>query len=415
MRRLCAAWARSPNSFSAPSPSPARPRPPATVPARLPRCRQPWLSDRLPTRQPPCTPAPSSCIRVQQLPGGLHRSCAAPRQRSWRWRRGACPRPLGAGSGGRCGGLLHARGVHTWRPHARRLHRPHRHHRPGATDLRRAGASGHGGVAHGCMELPAGQRAQRATASLAPQGSPTAAPAAALPQPSQCWQRTHHPSWLPILQVACQPARLVLRKSPGACVHAHQSASAWVGQECKHTGAAGFADRKLVGGGKRVVPLEKEGHGAPPGPARPPPPPVVPECQADDNCKTAACRCPAGAPLCSDSGACVAAESRPVVRWRQPGQVLSPNAAADCRWPAALPASSSSRCLRASPSPTCLSPSRRTGLLHSAVWRLHSGDFWPAAAAALHRGRAHRRIGAVGHTVRCPPIQEAAGWGLACG
>jgi hypothetical protein len=51
-------------------------------------------------------------------------------------------------------------------------------------------------------------------------------------------------------QVVCDPAKLVLTKSPGSCTHKYISASAWVGKECK---LSGEPRRRLLrpGGGGR--------------------------------------------------------------------------------------------------------------------------------------------------------------------
>ncbi|KAL4853152.1 hypothetical protein ACK3TF_005845 [Chlorella vulgaris] len=56
-------------------------------------------------------------------------------------------------------------------------------------------------------------------------------------------------------QVVCDPAKLVLTKTPGSCTHKHLSASKWTGKECKISGTAGLASNKTVGGGIKEIPL----------------------------------------------------------------------------------------------------------------------------------------------------------------
>lgn len=60
---------------------------------------------------------------------------------------------------------------------------------------------------------------------------------------------------LPTAQILCDPAKLVLTKSPGACTHKYKSASSWVGKECKFSGGAGFSDELTIGGDARSIPL----------------------------------------------------------------------------------------------------------------------------------------------------------------
>lgn len=77
--------------------------------------------------------------------------------------------------------------------------------------------------------------------------------AACLPMPSpptSC--APPHPSRP---QIVCDPAKLVLTKSPGSCVHKYKSASSWVGKECKHSGGIGFSDEMTIGGGEKTIPL----------------------------------------------------------------------------------------------------------------------------------------------------------------
>ena len=59
----------------------------------------------------------------------------------------------------------------------------------------------------------------------------------------------------PPYQILCDPAKLVLTKTPVSCTHKYKSASSWTGKECKITGGAGFSDEKVIGGGERSVPL----------------------------------------------------------------------------------------------------------------------------------------------------------------
>ena len=56
-------------------------------------------------------------------------------------------------------------------------------------------------------------------------------------------------------QVVCDPAKLVLTKAPGSCVHKYKTASVWEGKSCKISGGAGFSDEVVIGGGQRVIPL----------------------------------------------------------------------------------------------------------------------------------------------------------------
>ncbi|PRW61186.1 glycerol-3-phosphate acyltransferase [Chlorella sorokiniana] len=56
-------------------------------------------------------------------------------------------------------------------------------------------------------------------------------------------------------QILCDPAKLVLTKTPGSCTHKYKSASTWVGHECKITGGAGFSKEETIGGGNRTIPL----------------------------------------------------------------------------------------------------------------------------------------------------------------
>ena len=56
-------------------------------------------------------------------------------------------------------------------------------------------------------------------------------------------------------QILCDPAKLVLTKTPGACTHKYKSGSTWVGHECKISGGAGFSKEETIGGGNRTIPL----------------------------------------------------------------------------------------------------------------------------------------------------------------
>ena len=59
----------------------------------------------------------------------------------------------------------------------------------------------------------------------------------------------------PRTQILCDPAKLVLTKTPGSCTHKYKSASSWVGHECKISGGAGFSKEETIGGGNRTIPL----------------------------------------------------------------------------------------------------------------------------------------------------------------
>ena len=65
----------------------------------------------------------------------------------------------------------------------------------------------------------------------------------------------HQSTGPPYPQILCDPAKLVLTKTPGACTHKYKSGSTWVGHECKITGGAGFSKVEAIGGGNRTIPL----------------------------------------------------------------------------------------------------------------------------------------------------------------
>ena len=58
-----------------------------------------------------------------------------------------------------------------------------------------------------------------------------------------------------VTQILCDPAKLVLTKTPGSCTHKYKSGSSWVGHECKISGGAGFSKEETIGGGNRTIPL----------------------------------------------------------------------------------------------------------------------------------------------------------------
>eukprot|EP00887_Chlorella_sp_A99_P007038 scaffold2.g7038.t1 len=55
--------------------------------------------------------------------------------------------------------------------------------------------------------------------------------------------------------VICDPAKLVLQKTPGSCVHAYHSAATWKGKECAIKGHAGFTKANVHGGSEYHIPL----------------------------------------------------------------------------------------------------------------------------------------------------------------
>lgn len=73
-------------------------------------------------------------------------------------------------------------------------------------------------------------------------------------------------------QVVCEPAKLVLTKTPGSCTHKYISAAEWKGKECKIEKIAGLAKNATVGGGNKLVPLPEvdfhHAHAPSPAPAR---------------------------------------------------------------------------------------------------------------------------------------------------
>eukprot|EP00887_Chlorella_sp_A99_P007046 scaffold2.g7046.t1 len=56
--------------------------------------------------------------------------------------------------------------------------------------------------------------------------------------------------------VICDPAKLVLQKTPGSCVHAYHSAAIWKGKECAIKGVCGFAKANVHGGSEYHIPLQ---------------------------------------------------------------------------------------------------------------------------------------------------------------
>jgi len=56
-------------------------------------------------------------------------------------------------------------------------------------------------------------------------------------------------------QVICEPARLVLTKTPGYCVLKHYSSASWTGKECKISGMVGFQKLKIAGGTNYTIDL----------------------------------------------------------------------------------------------------------------------------------------------------------------
>ena len=59
------------------------------------------------------------------------------------------------------------------------------------------------------------------------------------------------------MQVECTPAKLVLAKTAGSCVHAFHSASTWKGKECKISGGAGKSASSQFGGKNFQIPLKE--------------------------------------------------------------------------------------------------------------------------------------------------------------
>ncbi|PSC74269.1 tetratricopeptide repeat [Micractinium conductrix] len=57
-------------------------------------------------------------------------------------------------------------------------------------------------------------------------------------------------------QVLCEPAKLVLVKSPGSCNHKYVAASVWTGKECKIAGEIGSEKVVTIGGKTRTIPMD---------------------------------------------------------------------------------------------------------------------------------------------------------------
>ena len=73
------------------------------------------------------------------------------------------------------------------------------------------------------------------------------------------WSRlpagTSPPADTLLLQVVCDPAKIVLNMAPGGCTHKYQSPSSWKGKECKIAGTVGFTDEKKYHGEEYILPL----------------------------------------------------------------------------------------------------------------------------------------------------------------
>ena len=59
--------------------------------------------------------------------------------------------------------------------------------------------------------------------------------------------------------LTCDPAKLVLVKTPGVCIHKYHKAFSYKGKECKITASLGVSKEAIIGGGEFSIDFTKTG------------------------------------------------------------------------------------------------------------------------------------------------------------